>query len=96
MHNHCEQANPHRRGKGKKNEKSGKSGGEIAHEQERANTNRIEVESMKISQFIISATGFLYSAATGNLPAVILFGILAFVSFRRTMIEITEEGGYYT
>ena len=46
---------------------------------------------MKISQFIISATGFMYSAATGNLPAVILFGILALVSFRRVMSEV--EGG---
>ena len=46
---------------------------------------------MKISQFAISATGFMYSAATGNLPAVILFGILALVSFQRTMSEV--EGG---
>ena len=51
---------------------------------------------MKISQFIIAATGFMYSAATGNLPVLILFGVLAFVSFRRTMTEIEEEGGYYT
>ena len=46
---------------------------------------------MKISQFAISATGVLYSAATGNLPAVILFGILALVSFQRTMSEM--KGG---
>lgn len=46
---------------------------------------------MKISQFIISATGFMYSAATGNLSTVILFGVLALVSFRRTMSEV--EGG---
>ena len=46
---------------------------------------------MKISQFAISATGVLYSAATGNLPAVILFGVLALVSFQRTMSEV--EGG---
>ena len=46
---------------------------------------------MKISQFAISATGVLYSMATGNLPAVILFGILALVSFQRTMSEV--EGG---
>ena len=46
---------------------------------------------MKISQFCIAGTGFMYSAATGNLPAVILFGILALVSFQRTMSEV--EGG---
>lgn len=46
---------------------------------------------MKISQFAISATGFIYSAAIGNLPAVILFGVLALVSFRRVMSEV--EGG---
>ena len=51
---------------------------------------------MKISQFVISATGFLYSAATGNLPVLILFGVLALVSFQRTMTEIEEECGYYT
>lgn len=51
---------------------------------------------MKISQFAISATGFMYSAATDNLSTVILFGVLALVSFRRTMTEIQEEGGYYT
>lgn len=46
---------------------------------------------MKISQFIISATGFMYSAATDNLPTEILFGVLALVSFRRVMSEV--EGG---
>lgn len=46
---------------------------------------------MKISQFAISATGFLYSAATGNFPVLILFGVLALVSFQRVMSEV--EGG---
>lgn len=46
---------------------------------------------MKISQFILSASGAIYSAATGNLPVLILFGVLALVSFQRVMSEV--EGG---
>ena len=56
---------------------------------------------MKISQFIISATGLLYSMKTSNLAAIIIFGILAIMAFRRIMFDIaqmemddeTEEGG---
>ena len=46
---------------------------------------------MKISQFVISATGFMYSAATGNLPALIIFGVLAIMEHRKIMSEL--EGG---
>ena len=46
---------------------------------------------MKISQFAISATGVLYSMATGNLPALIIFGVLAIMEHRKIMSEL--EGG---
>ena len=46
---------------------------------------------MKISQFAISATGFLYSMATDNLPALIIFGVLAIMEHRKIMSEL--EGG---
>lgn len=46
---------------------------------------------MKISQFCIAGTGFMYSAATGNLPAVILFGVLAIMEHRKIMLAL--EGG---
>ena len=56
---------------------------------------------MKISQFIISATGLLYSMKTSDLAAIIIFGILAIMTFRRIMFDVsqmemedeTEEGG---
>lgn len=56
---------------------------------------------MKISEFIISATGLLYSMKTSNLAAIIIFGILAIMTFRRIMFDVsqmemddeTEEGG---
>ena len=56
---------------------------------------------MKISEFIISATGLLYSMKTSNLVAIIIFGILAIMAFRRIMFDVsqmemddeTEEGG---
>lgn len=56
---------------------------------------------MKISQFVISAIGLLYSMKTGDLAALIIFGILAIMAFRRIMFDIsqmemddeTEEGG---
>lgn len=57
---------------------------------------------MKISEFIISATGLLYSMKTSNLAALIIFGILAIMAFRRIMFDISqmemdddpeEEGG---
>ena len=56
---------------------------------------------MKISEFIISATGLLYSMKTSNLAAIIIFGILAIMAFRRIMFDVsqmemdneTEEGG---
>ena len=46
---------------------------------------------MKISQFCIAGTGFMYSAATGNLPALIIFGVLAIMEHRKIMSEL--EGG---
>ena len=56
---------------------------------------------MKISEFIISATGLLYSMKTSNLAALIIFGILAIMAFRRIMFDVgqmemddeTEEEG---
>ena len=45
---------------------------------------------MKISQFIISATGLLYSMKTSNLAAIIIFGILAIMAFRRIMFDINQ------
>lgn len=56
---------------------------------------------MKISEFIISAIGLFYSMKTGDLAALIIFGILAIMAFRRIMFDIaqmemeeeTEEGG---
>lgn len=57
---------------------------------------------MKISEFIISATGLLYSMKTSNLAALIIFGILAIMAFRKIMFDISqmemnededEEGG---
>lgn len=56
---------------------------------------------MKISEFIISATGLLYSMKTSNFAALIIFGILAIMAFRRIMFDVgqmemddeTEDGG---
>ena len=46
---------------------------------------------MKISQFCIAGTGFMYAAANGNLPAVSLFGILALLEHCKIMSAL--EGG---
>ncbi|MCI6044289.1 hypothetical protein MR857_13400 [bacterium] len=56
---------------------------------------------MKISQFVISAIGLLYSMKTGDLAALIIFGILAIMAHRKIMFDVnqmemddeTEEGG---
>lgn len=56
---------------------------------------------MKISQFITATIGIAYSMKTSNLAALIIFGILAIMAFRRIMFDIsqmemddeTEEGG---
>ena len=45
---------------------------------------------MKISEFIISATGLLYSMKTSNLAALIIFGILAIMAFRRIMFDVGQ------
>lgn len=56
---------------------------------------------MKISQFITSAIGLLYSMKTGDLASLIIFGILAIMAYRKIMFDVnqmemddeTEEGG---
>lgn len=57
---------------------------------------------MKISQFVVSATGLLYSMKTSDLAAIIIFGILAIMALRRIMFDVgqmemdddpEEEGG---
>ena len=56
---------------------------------------------MKISQFITAAIGLLYSMKTGDLAALIIFGILAIMAYRKIMFDVnqmeiddeTEEGG---
>lgn len=45
---------------------------------------------MKISQFIISATGLLYSMKNSDLAALIIFGILAIIAFRRNMFDVGQ------
>lgn len=45
---------------------------------------------MKISQFIISATGLLYSMKNSDLAALIIFGILAIIAFRRIMFDVGQ------
>ena len=45
---------------------------------------------MKISEFIISATGLLYSMKTSDLAAIIIFGILAIMTFRRIMFDVSQ------
>lgn len=57
---------------------------------------------MKISQFVVSAIGLLYSMKTGDLAALIIFGILAIMAYRKIMFDVSqmemdddpeEEGG---
>lgn len=57
---------------------------------------------MKISEFMISVTGLFYSMKTGDLAALIIFGILAIMAHRKIMFDIEqmelgdeedEEGG---
>ena len=56
---------------------------------------------MKISQFITAAIGLLYYMKTGDLAALIIFGILAIMAYRKIMFDVnqmeiddeTEEGG---
>lgn len=57
---------------------------------------------MKISQFITSTIGLFYSMKTGDLAALIIFGILAIMAHRKIMFEVSqmemdeeedEEGG---
>ena len=56
---------------------------------------------MKISQFITSTIGLIYSMKTGDLAALIIFGILAIMAYRKIMFDVnqmemddeTEEGG---
>ena len=57
---------------------------------------------MKISQFITAAIGLLYSMETGDLAALIIFGILAIMAYRKIMFDVNqmemdddpeEEGG---
>ncbi len=56
---------------------------------------------MKISQFVVSAIGLIYSMKTGDLAALITFGILAIMAHRKIMFDVNqmemddeaEEGG---
>ena len=57
---------------------------------------------MKISQFITAAIGLIYSMKTGDLAALIIFGILAIMAYRKIMFDVNqmemdddpeEEGG---
>lgn len=56
---------------------------------------------MKISEFMISATGFFYSMAVKNWETITIFGILLIMSLRKIMSDVsqmemddeTEEGG---
>lgn len=57
---------------------------------------------MKISQYVISAIGLIYSMKTGDLAALIIFGILAIMAYRKIMFDVSqmemdddpeEEGG---
>lgn len=57
---------------------------------------------MKISEFMISVTGLFYSMKTGDLAALIIFGILAIMAYRKIMFDVSqmemnededEEGG---
>ena len=57
---------------------------------------------MKISDFVIATIGIAYSMKTGDLAALIIFGILAIMSYRKIMFDVNqmemdddpeEEGG---
>ncbi len=57
---------------------------------------------MRISQFITSTIGLIYSMKTGDLAALIIFGILAIMAYRKIMFDVgqmemdeeeDEEGG---
>lgn len=57
---------------------------------------------MKISEFMISVTGLFYSMKTGDLAALIIFGILGVMAYRKIMLDVDqmemnededEEGG---
>lgn len=56
---------------------------------------------MKISDFITATIGIAYSMKTGDLAALIIFGILAIMAYRKIMFDVNqmemdddpEEGG---
>lgn len=57
---------------------------------------------MKISDFVIVTIGIAYSMKTGDLAALIIFGILAIMAHRKIMFDVSqmemdddpeEEGG---
>lgn len=57
---------------------------------------------MKISDFITASIGLIYSMKTGDLAALIIFGILAIMAHRKIMFDVSqmemdededEEGG---
>lgn len=56
---------------------------------------------MKISEFMISATGFFYSMAVKNWETITIFGILLIMSLRKILFDViqmemddeTDEGG---
>lgn len=56
---------------------------------------------MKISDFVAASIGLIYSMKTGDLAALIIFGILAIMAYRKIMFDVnqmemddeTEEGG---
>lgn len=45
---------------------------------------------MKISEFMISVIGLIYSMKTGDLAALIIFGILAIMAYRKIMFDVEE------
>lgn len=61
-----------------------------------------EKNLMKISEFMISATGFFYSMAVKNWETITIFGILMIMSLRKIFFDVSqmemnededEEGG---
>lgn len=57
---------------------------------------------MKISDFVTATIGIAYSMKTGDLAALIIFGILAIMAYRKIMFDVSqmemdddpeEEGG---
>lgn len=56
---------------------------------------------MKISDFVTATIGIAYSMKTGDLAALIIFGILAIMAYRKIMFDVNqmemdddpEEGG---